>query len=64
MFLRGNGGEIDAAEFIAPVINQFEGEMSVEEAAEALGLAAGRVVSEHHAPTCRVLWASGSCTSS
>ena len=36
--LRGNGGEIDAAEFIAPVINRFEDEVPVEEAAKALGL--------------------------
>jgi trans-2,3-dihydro-3-hydroxyanthranilate isomerase len=50
VFLRGNGGEIDAAEFIAPVINKIEGEVPVEEAAKALGLAPDKVVSGHHAP--------------
>jgi len=50
VFLRGNGGEIDAAEFIAPVINQIEAEVPVEDAAKALGLAPDKVVTEHHAP--------------
>jgi len=50
VYLRGNGDQIDSAEFIAPVINQFEGEIPVEEAAKALGLAPDVVVSEHHAP--------------
>jgi trans-2,3-dihydro-3-hydroxyanthranilate isomerase len=50
VFLRGNGGDIDAAEFIAPVINQFEDEVPEEEAALALGLKADRVVSDHHKP--------------
>lgn len=50
VILRGNGGEIDAAEFIAPVINGFEDEIPVEEAASALGLAPDRVVTAHHAP--------------
>jgi trans-2,3-dihydro-3-hydroxyanthranilate isomerase len=50
VFLHGNGGEIDAAEFIAPVINRFEDEIPPEEAASALGLAPEKVVSEHHAP--------------
>jgi trans-2,3-dihydro-3-hydroxyanthranilate isomerase len=50
LFLRGSGGEIDAAEFIAPVINRFEDEVPVEEAAEALGLGPEVIVSEHHAP--------------
>jgi trans-2,3-dihydro-3-hydroxyanthranilate isomerase len=48
--LRGNGGEIDAAEFIAPVINQIEDEVPAEEAAAALGLPADKIVSEHHGP--------------
>ena len=50
VFLRGNGGEVDAAEFIAPVINQIEGEVSAQEAANSLGLAEDKVVSERHAP--------------
>jgi trans-2,3-dihydro-3-hydroxyanthranilate isomerase len=50
VFLRGNGGEIDAAEFIAPVINQFDGEVPLKDAASALGLAPDKIVSEHHAP--------------
>jgi trans-2,3-dihydro-3-hydroxyanthranilate isomerase len=50
VFLRGNGGEIDAAEFIAPVINEFEDEVPVKEAASALGLAPDKIVSEHHVP--------------
>ena len=36
VFLHGNGGEIDAAEFIAPVINGFEDEVPAEEAASAI----------------------------
>lgn len=50
LILRGNGGEIDAAEFIAPVINRFEDEVPVDEAAEALGLAPDAIVSAQHAP--------------
>ena len=50
VFLRGNGGKIDAAEFIAPVINRFEDEVPVEEAAKALGLAPDKIVSKHHVP--------------
>ena len=50
IFLRGDGGQIEAAEFIAPVINQFEDEVPVEEAAVALGLTGDKVVSERHAP--------------
>ena len=50
VFLRGNGGEIDAAEFIAPVINGFEDEVPAEEAASALGLTPDKVMSEHHVP--------------
>jgi trans-2,3-dihydro-3-hydroxyanthranilate isomerase len=50
VFLRGNGGQIDAAEFIAPVINRFEDEVPVDEAASALGLAPDKIVSEHHVP--------------
>ena len=48
--LRGNDGDIDAAEFISPVINQIEDEVPVEEAAIALGLSSDRIVSRHHAP--------------
>jgi trans-2,3-dihydro-3-hydroxyanthranilate isomerase len=50
VFLRRYGDAIDAAEFIAPVINELEDELSAEEAAKALGLAPDKVVSEHHAP--------------
>ncbi len=50
LILRSNGGEIDAAEFIAPVINRFEDEVPVEEAAKALGLAPDKIVSKHHVP--------------
>jgi trans-2,3-dihydro-3-hydroxyanthranilate isomerase len=50
LMLHGNGGEIDAAEFIAPVINRFEDEVSVEEAAKAMGLTPDKIVSEHHMP--------------
>ncbi len=50
VFLRGNGGEIEAAEFIAPVINRFEGEVPVEEAAKALGLVPDNIVCTHHKP--------------
>jgi len=50
LFLRGNGGRIEAAEFIAPVINRFEQEVPVGEAAEALGLAPDTIVTAHHAP--------------
>jgi trans-2,3-dihydro-3-hydroxyanthranilate isomerase len=50
LILRGNGGEIDSAEFIAPVINRLEDEVPVEEAAKSLGLQPDVVVSVHHAP--------------
>jgi trans-2,3-dihydro-3-hydroxyanthranilate isomerase len=50
VFLRGNGGDIDSAEFIAPVINHFEDEIPAEEAAAALGLTPDKVVNEHHEP--------------
>jgi trans-2,3-dihydro-3-hydroxyanthranilate isomerase len=50
LILRGNGGQIDAAEFIAPVINRFEDEVPLDEAAEALGLAPDVIVDAHHAP--------------
>jgi len=50
LFLRGNGGQIDSAEFIAPVINRFEDEVPADEAAAALGLKPDVVVSKHHAP--------------
>jgi len=48
--LRGNGDKIDAAEFIAPVINRIEEEVPEEEAAKALGLTPDKIVSEHHVP--------------
>jgi trans-2,3-dihydro-3-hydroxyanthranilate isomerase len=48
--LQGRGGDIDAAEFVAPVINCFEEEVPVAEAAEALGLSTEHVVTEHHPP--------------
>ena len=48
--LRGDADTIDAAEFIAPVINRFEEEIPVEEAAKALGLPSDKVVTEHHVP--------------
>jgi len=50
VMLRGNGGDITAAEFIAPVINGIEDEVSVEEAAKAVGIKPERVVSANHAP--------------
>jgi trans-2,3-dihydro-3-hydroxyanthranilate isomerase len=50
VILRGNGGRIDGAEFIAPVINRFGDELTAEEAAKALGMTADKVVSRHHAP--------------
>lgn len=50
LMLRGKGAEIDAAEFIAPVINQFGDEVPVEEVAEALGLIPAAIVTTHHAP--------------
>jgi trans-2,3-dihydro-3-hydroxyanthranilate isomerase len=50
VILHGTGADIDAAEFIAPVINRFEEEIPVEEAAEALGLAPDAIVTEHHVP--------------
>ncbi len=52
VFLRGSqgNGDIDAAEFIAPVINKLEDEVSAEEAAKALGLTAAQVVVANHAP--------------
>lgn len=48
--LRGRGAEIDAAEFILPVINRFQDEVGAEEAAKALALTADKVVTRHHAP--------------
>ena len=48
--LRGDGDRIDAAEFIAPVINRFEELVPLEEAAKALGLAPEKIVSTVHAP--------------
>jgi trans-2,3-dihydro-3-hydroxyanthranilate isomerase len=50
LFLHGDVDRIDAAEFIAPVINQFEDQVPVEEAAKALGLAPDGIVSGHHEP--------------
>jgi len=50
LFLRGTGGQIDAAEFIAPVINRFEDEVPVKEAAQALGLLPEQIVTRHHPP--------------
>jgi trans-2,3-dihydro-3-hydroxyanthranilate isomerase len=50
VILHGTGADIDAAEFIAPVINRFEEEIPVEEAAEALGLASDAIVTAHHVP--------------
>ncbi len=48
--LLGNGAKIDAAEFIAPVINQFEDQVPVDEAAKVFGLSADKVVDKHHVP--------------
>jgi trans-2,3-dihydro-3-hydroxyanthranilate isomerase len=48
--LGGNGGDIDAAEFVAPIINCFEEEVPVAEAAEALGVSPDRIVTTHHPP--------------
>jgi trans-2,3-dihydro-3-hydroxyanthranilate isomerase len=48
--LLGEGAEIDAAEFVAPVINRFEEEVPVAEAAEALGLSSAAIVTAHHVP--------------
>ncbi len=50
LMLRGNGGDINAAEFIAPVINCFEDEVPVDEAAKTLGLSPDKVVTRNHAP--------------
>ncbi len=50
VFLRGSNGEIESAEFIAPVINGFDHEVSVEEAAKALGVATDKVVGKNHPP--------------
>jgi trans-2,3-dihydro-3-hydroxyanthranilate isomerase len=50
LFLHGNVDRINAAEFIAPVINRFEDKIPVEEAAKALGLAPDKIVSKHHEP--------------
>jgi trans-2,3-dihydro-3-hydroxyanthranilate isomerase len=50
LFLHGKVDRIDAAEFIAPVINQFEDDVPVEEAAKALGIGPDKIVSKHHAP--------------
>jgi trans-2,3-dihydro-3-hydroxyanthranilate isomerase len=48
--LHGKGDRIDAAEFIAPVINRFEEEIPTEEAAKALGLLPDKIVTQHHVP--------------
>jgi trans-2,3-dihydro-3-hydroxyanthranilate isomerase len=50
LFLHGEVDKIDSAEFIAPVINQFEDEVPADEAAKALGLSPDRIVKEHHVP--------------
>jgi trans-2,3-dihydro-3-hydroxyanthranilate isomerase len=50
LFLRGRADRIDAAEFIAPVINRFEDKVPAEEAAKALGLPAEKIVTTHHQP--------------
>jgi trans-2,3-dihydro-3-hydroxyanthranilate isomerase len=50
VFLRGNGGQIEAAEFIAPQLNRFEGDVPVEEAASALGLPVEKIVTANHEP--------------
>ena len=50
LFLHGDVDKIDAAEFIAPVINKFEDEVPADETAEALGLASDKIVTEHHLP--------------
>jgi trans-2,3-dihydro-3-hydroxyanthranilate isomerase len=50
LFLHGDVDKINAAEFIAPVINKFEDEVPAEEAAQALGLTPDKIVSEHHEP--------------
>lgn len=51
VFLRGNGGDITAAEFLAPILNGFDGEVPADEAAAALGLQPDRVVTARHEPT-------------
>ena len=43
VFLRGNGGQIGAAEFIAPVINRLEDELTAEEAQAFVDEAAARM---------------------
>ncbi len=48
--LRGSGTKIDAAEFIAPVINKLEDQIPVDEAAKVFGLSADQVVDKHHVP--------------
>jgi len=50
LFLHGDVDMINAAEFIAPVINQFEDEVPADEAAKALGLSPDKIVTEHHLP--------------
>lgn len=50
LFLHGDVDRINSAEFIAPVINQFEDEVPADEAAEALGLPANKIVVAHHLP--------------
>jgi trans-2,3-dihydro-3-hydroxyanthranilate isomerase len=50
LFLHGDVDMINAAEFIAPVINQFEDEVPADEAAKALGLAPDKIVTKHHLP--------------
>lgn len=50
LFLHGDVDKIESAEFIAPVLNQFEDQVPAEEAAKALGLPADRIVTAHHVP--------------
>ncbi len=50
VILHGNGVRIKTAEFIAPVINQIEGEIAPAEAAQALGLGSDAVVTQNHPP--------------
>ena len=50
VFLRGKGDHITAAEFIAPVLNEFDDELTIDEAAKALGLKPEKIVHAHHAP--------------
>jgi len=50
VMLRGKVGDINAAEFIAPVINVIEDEIDAEVAAKALALTEDKVSLEHHSP--------------